>query len=54
MKQGNFRTYKQRGEWVELLFMAESARRGFTVAKTCFSQRKRRARARICGMTGMM
>jgi hypothetical protein len=34
MKQGNFRNYKQRGEWVELLFMAESARRGFTVAKT--------------------
>jgi hypothetical protein len=34
MKQGNFRTYKQRGEWVELLFMAGAARRGFTVAKT--------------------
>ena len=28
-----FSTYKQRGEWVELLFMTESARRLFTVSK---------------------
>ncbi len=28
-----FRTFKQRGEWVELKFMAEAARRGLTVSK---------------------
>ena len=28
-----FKTYKQRGEWVELVFMAEAARRGFFVCK---------------------
>src|ERR1700693_1515357 len=28
-----FKTYKQRGEWVELVFMAEAARRGFFVWK---------------------
>ena len=30
---GNFKTYKQRGEWVELLFMTEAAQRGFNVSK---------------------
>ena len=28
-----FATYKQRGEWVELLFMARAAQRGFHVSK---------------------
>lgn len=28
-----FRTFKQRGEWVELKFMAEAASRGFAVSK---------------------
>jgi hypothetical protein len=28
-----FKTYKERGEWVELLFMAEAARRRFAVCK---------------------
>ena len=28
-----FQTYKQRGEWVELLFMTCAARRGFNVSK---------------------
>jgi len=28
-----FRTYKQRGEWVELKFMAEAAARGYPVLK---------------------
>jgi len=30
-----FRTYKQRGEWVELLFMAEAAEHGYHVLKPC-------------------
>jgi len=30
---GNFKTYKQRGEWVELLFMTRAAERGFNVSK---------------------
>jgi hypothetical protein len=30
---GGFQTYKQRGEWVELLFMTGGARRGFRVSK---------------------
>ena len=29
----NFKSYKQRGEWVELRFMAEAAERGFFVVK---------------------
>jgi PD-(D/E)XK endonuclease len=29
----NFKTYKQRGEWVELLFMTRAAARGFNVSK---------------------
>jgi hypothetical protein len=28
-----FKTYKQRGEWVELLFMTRAAKRGFLVSK---------------------
>jgi hypothetical protein len=28
-----FKTYKQRGEWIELLFMTRAAKRGFTVSK---------------------
>lgn len=28
-----FTTYKQRGEWIELLFMTRAAKRGFTVSK---------------------
>ncbi len=28
-----FKTYKQRGEWVELLFMTRAAKRGFIVSK---------------------
>jgi hypothetical protein len=28
-----FKTYKRRGEWVELLFMARAAQRGFNVSK---------------------
>jgi hypothetical protein len=28
-----FKTYKQRGEWVELIFMAQAAERGFNVSK---------------------
>ncbi len=31
--RGKFATYKQRGEWVELLFMTHAAERGFNVAK---------------------
>jgi hypothetical protein len=31
--RGSFRTYKQRGEWAELLFMAQAAERGFNVSK---------------------
>jgi hypothetical protein len=31
--RGNFKTYKQRGEWVELLFMTRAAERGFNVSK---------------------
>ena len=30
---GNFKTYKQRGEWVELLFMTRAAAQGFNVSK---------------------
>jgi hypothetical protein len=30
---GIFKTYKQRGEWVELLFMTRAAERGFSVSK---------------------
>lgn len=30
---GIFKTYKQRGEWVELLFMTRAAGRGFSVSK---------------------
>jgi hypothetical protein len=29
----SFKTYKQRGEWVELLFMTRAAGRGFNVSK---------------------
>ncbi len=29
----NFKTYKQRGEWVELLFMTRAAKLGFRVSK---------------------
>lgn len=32
-QRGKFTTYKQRGEWVELLFMTHAAERGFNVAK---------------------
>src|SRR5580704_1956894 len=32
-RQQHFRTYKQRGEWVELRFMAEAASRGYPVLK---------------------
>jgi len=32
-KPHHFKTYKQRGEWVELKFMMEAAARGFNVAK---------------------
>jgi hypothetical protein len=28
-----FKTYKQRGEWVELLFMTRAAKRGYVVSK---------------------
>jgi hypothetical protein len=28
-----FKTYKQRGEWIELLFMTRAAKRGFLVSK---------------------
>jgi hypothetical protein len=28
-----FKTYKQRGEWVELLFMTRAAKRGYAVSK---------------------
>ncbi len=31
----NFQTYKQRGEWVELLFMAAAAEHGYHVLKPC-------------------
>jgi hypothetical protein len=31
--QAKFTTYKQRGEWVELLFMTRAAKRGFNVSK---------------------
>ena len=31
--RGNFQTYKQRGEWVELVFMTNAAGRGFHVSK---------------------
>ena len=30
---GNFKTYKQRGEWVELLFMTRAAEFGLNVSK---------------------
>lgn len=33
IRRGKFKTYKQRGEWVELLFMARAAERGFRVSK---------------------
>ena len=28
-----FKTYKQRGEWIELLFMARGAKRGYVLLK---------------------
>jgi hypothetical protein len=31
--KGEFATYKRRGEWVELLFMARAAEQGFNVSK---------------------
>jgi PD-(D/E)XK endonuclease len=31
--KGEFKTYKQRGEWVELQFMTDAAERGFNVSK---------------------
>jgi len=33
MKHWDYRTYKQRGEWVELLFMALAAEHGYSVLK---------------------
>ena len=33
IKQASFKTYKQRGEWVELLFMTRAAERGFNVSR---------------------
>jgi hypothetical protein len=30
---GKFKTYKQRGEWVELLFMTRAAEQGFNLSK---------------------
>jgi hypothetical protein len=32
-KCNGFRTFKERGEWVELMFMATAVRRGFRVSK---------------------